>query len=116
MPRVVVVGVSIDLEIPRNELPEQFSPVLKVVSPVDNRFVPCRRQRFHAFAVSKPTNADEISRYPIKLLVFSFVGRKIKDGFASSTVCFSDSVAHQQVWEQVTDFPRRDLTESPNDS
>ena len=30
-------------------------------------------------------------------LVFSFVGRKIKDGFASSTVCFSDLVAHQQV-------------------
>ena len=31
--------------------------------------VPCRRQRFHAFAVTQPTHIDEISRYPIKLLL-----------------------------------------------
>jgi len=67
--RGVIVGVSIDLEIPRNEFPEQSSPNFKVITSVDNRFVPCRRQRFHAFAVTQPTHIDEINRYPIKLLL-----------------------------------------------
>jgi hypothetical protein len=47
MSSVVVVGVSVDFEIPRNELPEQRRPVPEIISPVDDRFVPCRRQRLN---------------------------------------------------------------------
>jgi hypothetical protein len=43
MSGVVIVGVSVDLEIPRNELPEQRGLLPQVVCSVDDRFIPRRR-------------------------------------------------------------------------
>jgi hypothetical protein len=66
MPGVVIVGVSVDFEIPRNELPEQRGPVPQVVCSVDDCFVPRRCQTLDAFAVAQPSDVNEISRYQIE--------------------------------------------------
>jgi hypothetical protein len=67
VPRVVIVRVGVNLQIPPHELTEQFGPILHVIRSIHEGLIPRHGLLFNLFPVPEPANVSKIRRDHIEL-------------------------------------------------
>src|SRR5579862_9064793 len=68
IPRVMIVGISIHLQVAAAEVAEQLDPVQQVVAAIYHGLVPAGGDFLDAFAVAEPAHVSEIGGNQVQIL------------------------------------------------
>jgi hypothetical protein len=68
MTRVMIVSVGEDLNLALVNLPQNFNPLRKFTTSVNNNLIPSLRPLLNSFPVAEPTDIGEVARNGVELV------------------------------------------------